>query len=176
MPTRTPQPVAGCNRAGRTATVVAIDEDFHVCPLWTFSLAHYAKPGVRTACLALQDQHGLDVNVALACLWHERRGGSPLSGEDIEAVLAAVEPARVRAWAIRRLRRAAKDARHADALYRALKRAELLAENLLQRTLYETLASRASGSVGDGRQSLLAYALHMKQTLPPEQVEAFVAG
>src|SRR6202000_1576818 len=34
---------------------------------WTFSLAVYADPAVQRECLALQDDHGVDVNLLLFC-------------------------------------------------------------------------------------------------------------
>lgn len=34
----------------------------------------YARPGVSAACLELQDDHGLDVNCLLACLWAAESG------------------------------------------------------------------------------------------------------
>lgn len=152
------------------------DEGFRESPLWTFSLQHYAKAGVKRACLALQDSAGLDVNVALACLWQERRGGAPLSEEDMNSLLASIAPAKNRADAIRSIRRDAKDAAGADSLYQALKRAELLAENLLQLALYEALPSPPSGDPGNGRASLLAYAANQRKTLPPDSVEAFLVA
>lgn len=41
---------------------------------WSFSLALYAKPGVAPACLALQERHGLDVNLLLFACWAGSRG------------------------------------------------------------------------------------------------------
>ena len=38
-------------------------------PLWEFSLEFYAQPGVASACLALQDRCGVDVNVLLLMCW-----------------------------------------------------------------------------------------------------------
>lgn len=38
-------------------------------PLWRFSLRTYGAPGVATACLALQDACGADVNLMLFCCW-----------------------------------------------------------------------------------------------------------
>lgn len=149
------------------------EEGFHESPLWNFSLQHYAKPGVKQACLALQDTTGLDVNVALACLWHERRGGTPLSEKDIGSILETLGPAQDRVGAIRPIRCDAKDAAGAAALYQALKRAELLAENLLQLALYEALRAWPAGHPSDGRASLRAYAAHQRKTLPPATVEAF---
>lgn len=42
--------------------------------LWAFSLAVYDRPEVAGACLALQDKHGLDVNLLLFCCWAGVRG------------------------------------------------------------------------------------------------------
>ncbi len=36
---------------------------------WNFSIRVYGQPGVAEACLALQNQHGLDVNLLLYCCW-----------------------------------------------------------------------------------------------------------
>ena len=36
---------------------------------WAFSLVFYGQPGVHEACLALQDDFGADVNLALMCAW-----------------------------------------------------------------------------------------------------------
>lgn len=42
--------------------------------LWDFSLALYAAPGVADACLHLQDEHGVNVNLLLWCVWLECNG------------------------------------------------------------------------------------------------------
>jgi len=42
--------------------------------LWSFSLATYDGPGVAQACIALQDRHGLDVNLLLFCCWAGAQG------------------------------------------------------------------------------------------------------
>ena len=42
--------------------------------LWSFSLATYDSPGVASACIALQDRHGLDVNLLLFCCWAGAQG------------------------------------------------------------------------------------------------------
>lgn len=149
--------------------------ELHTNPLWAFSLEHYARPGVKPACLTLQDTHGLDVNVALACAWHERRGGASLSPADIKSLLARVTTEQARVWSIRPLRREAKTAPHANALYKALKQAELLAENLLQRALFEGLSverTTSAGSSGEG--SLQAYASLEGTTISAPLLRAFL--
>lgn len=57
--------------------------------LWTFSLAVYDQPGVAAACLALQDRHGLDVNILLYCCWAGARGAT-LSRAQVRTLQAAV--------------------------------------------------------------------------------------
>lgn len=37
--------------------------------LWTFSQRFYDDPAVQQACLAVQDDHGGDVNLLLCLLW-----------------------------------------------------------------------------------------------------------
>src|SRR5690606_30758862 len=50
---------------------------------WDFSLRVYDRPGVAAACLALQDGHGLDVNLVLLAAWEAARGG------ELDGALAA---------------------------------------------------------------------------------------
>jgi len=38
-------------------------------PFWDFSLAVYRRPGVAAACLRLQDEAGVDVNLLLYFCW-----------------------------------------------------------------------------------------------------------
>lgn len=47
-------------------------EDF-----WNWSLRAYAHPGVEKLLLALQDKHGLDINLLLWCLWCADRFEAP---------------------------------------------------------------------------------------------------
>lgn len=57
--------------------------------LWTFSLAVYDVPGAAPACLALQDRHGVDVNLLFYCLWAGARG-RPLSRAELKSLTAVV--------------------------------------------------------------------------------------
>ncbi len=43
-------------------------------PFWDFSHAVWGREAVEPACLALQERHGLDVNLLLFCGWAGRRG------------------------------------------------------------------------------------------------------
>ncbi|MFN4089598.1 MAG: TIGR02444 family protein [Alphaproteobacteria bacterium] len=58
--------------------------------LWDWSLATYERPGVAAACLALQDRHGLDVNLLLAAVWAgaSGRGLDPAAMRELAASVA----------------------------------------------------------------------------------------
>jgi uncharacterized protein (TIGR02444 family) len=60
-------------------------------PFWDFSLAVWGREAVEPACLALQERHGLDVNLLLFCGWAGRRGRA-LGAADIERLIEAARP------------------------------------------------------------------------------------
>lgn len=76
---------------------------------WNYSLWLYAQPGVSDACLRLQDEHGLDVNLVLFCIWSGLAGPGRLTRDELGVAIArggqwqreVVEP-------IRRIRRTLK--------------------------------------------------------------------
>ena len=45
--------------------------------LWDWAALAYARPGVQTACLALQDDHGQCVSFLLWALWLQDQGRAP---------------------------------------------------------------------------------------------------
>ena len=108
-------------------------------PLWRFSLAVYAAPGVEGECLALQAAHGIDVNLLLFCAWAGAQKGWRLSAADLQGAHAAV-----RAWQatvvepLRSARRAIKamsalrDDPAAQELRRRIAAGELEAERIEQ--------------------------------------------
>ncbi|MDX1423550.1 MAG: TIGR02444 family protein, partial [Kiloniellales bacterium] len=118
-------------------------------PFWEFSLSLYGRPGVAEACLALQDRHGLDVNLLLYCCWAGARARR-LDAADIVRLVAAVVD-----WqgaVVRPLRAArrhlkglagADDARLAD-LRSRVKGCELAAERIEQAMLVDALPPRAA--------------------------------
>jgi uncharacterized protein (TIGR02444 family) len=113
--------------------------------LWNFARAFYAKPGVAQACLALQDEHGADVPLLLAAIWHGLDGRGPLSAARVRRWKAVA-----RAWRtqivgkLRAARRALKTHETSDAakLYADVKRAELAAEKLLLEALEREAGAR----------------------------------
>lgn len=57
-------------------------------PLWDYACALYGRDGVSGALIAMQDRHGLDVNVLLLCIWAGRSGRGVLSDAELDHVLA----------------------------------------------------------------------------------------
>ena len=113
---------------------------------WNYSVATYRKAGVAEACLYLQEQLGIDVNVLLYCCWYGCTRGT-LDGPAMERVLSFAEP-----WAenvVRPLRAARTWMKAVGcdqplvpgdecmALREEIKRAELKAENLQENRMQE---------------------------------------
>lgn len=118
--------------------------DFPDNPLWDFSLAVYGRGGVAEACLALQDRHGLDVNLLLLCCWAGAQGHA-LEAAEVARLMAAVadwhrevvRPLRgVRRWL---KTQGAASAGLAGPVRRTIKEKELEAERIEQLLLYRAL-------------------------------------
>lgn len=118
------------------------ETDARGSPFWRFSLGFYRREGISEACIALQDQCGVDVNLLLFLLWlglAKRR----LSLEELRAI-----EAKSRAWSLaavvplRSVRRTLKGDSNLVAptsaeLFRTkIKAVELEAERLQQEALY----------------------------------------
>ena len=137
-------------------------------PFWRFSVKFYAVPGVAQACIELQDQAKVDVNILFFLLWNatERRALNAADVAEVERTIGgwremAVVP-------IRNVRRALKspppvmtpDA--AEGFRTRIKAVELEAERLQQEALYDLVQSGRFGqSVGSpieaARVSISAY-------------------
>jgi uncharacterized protein (TIGR02444 family) len=106
--------------------------------LWRFSLAFYARPGVATALVALQDRDGLDVNVILYALWLGLARGQAMTAADLAAAEAAAAPLRdavvVELRGLRRRLRAHPDP-DVQALRRRVQALEISAERAVQERL-----------------------------------------
>ncbi len=59
-------------------------------PFWDFSLDVYAREGVAGACLRLQDDNDIDVNMLLFCCWAGHSGGGELRKRFIADAAGAV--------------------------------------------------------------------------------------
>jgi uncharacterized protein (TIGR02444 family) len=112
-------------------------------PFWDFSLAVYRRPGVAAACLRLQDEAGVDVNLLLYFCWLATVQAAALDEAVVRQAVARTELWRedvVRP--LRALRRRMKDgiegmpSESAEALRTEVKRIELQSERLQQDMLF----------------------------------------
>ena len=119
---------------------------------WRFSLRLYGRPEVPPLCLALQDQHGIDVNLLFLLLFlsHNQRR---LSADEVQRIDQASADWRTRAvQPLRALRRdlkndvTAMDTQAIDALRNEIKRCELHAERLQQAMLERTFPAATTGA------------------------------
>lgn len=110
------------------------------CNLWTFSLYHYARPGVSEVCLRLQDEYGVNVNIVFWTLWLGFRG------QVLDAAQLAQTQRKAQSWdlhyilPLRQLRRRLKvefgtSDDSVEAVRVQIKQAELLAEKHQQQML-----------------------------------------
>jgi uncharacterized protein (TIGR02444 family) len=67
---------------------VTEQDKFPSHPFWDYSLQLYASPGVEEACLVLQDEFDLDVNIVLFCLWSGTEGPGQLTAAEITECIA----------------------------------------------------------------------------------------
>ena len=125
-------------------------------PFWDFSLDVYGRPGVAEACLALQDRHGLDVNLLLLCCWAGAQGRT-LDSVEVGRLMAAVADWQRRVTRpLRDVRRRLKamsgaDAHRLGALRQAVKDCELAAERIAQDLLFDALPPAAPAGSGEAR-------------------------
>ncbi len=105
--------------------------------LWAFAVDLYARDGVADACLALQDDHGLDTPMLLFAAWAGAEGGLALSAGQLAQAAGGVSGWQDEVIAgLRALRRRLKAGPPpapnpaTEALRDAVKRAELAAERI----------------------------------------------
>ncbi len=128
-----------------------------------FCAALYQRPGVGSACLALQDGRGWNVNCLLLCAWAARIGFALTPEFWIEA-RKAIEALDTEAVApIRKVRREiSRNRRFNDELKGGIRRllwyAELRAEQAVESVLHRTMISRAERGACDVTLNLIAYA------------------
>ena len=137
-------------------------------PFWQFSLAFYRAPDVAAACIQLQDEAGVDVNLLLFLLWNaslQRR----FSTTDVVAADQHVAMWRqATVVPLRALRRALKSTPKlvepgASEVFRTkVKGLELEAERLQQQALYDfaqsaTLGKPAASADEAARENIAAY-------------------
>jgi uncharacterized protein (TIGR02444 family) len=111
-------------------------------PFWQFSLRFYRLPKVADACIALQEEAGVDVNLLLFLLWQAQQRRR-LSAADVARLDAQIAPWRdMTVIPLRGMRRALKSppglvvAPVAEAFRNRIKAVELEAERLQQEAMH----------------------------------------
>lgn len=156
-------------------------------PFWRFSLQFYRMAGVADACIALQDQVGVDVNLMLFLLWNAslRRQLSRKQVEDLET--------RVAEWRngvvipLREMRRQLKspptliEKAAAEAFRTRIKQVELEAERLQQESLFalaqaSPLGQSAPSPAEAARENVAAYQAVIAKAFPPAATETLLAA
>lgn len=155
-------------------------------PFWTFSLGYYRGAGVSEACLKLQDNCGVDVNVMLFLLWQASLKRQ-LGAVQVKALAEKVGPWQIDVIGpIRRLRRMLKGNallldKGATELFRTkIKAIELEAERLQQ----EAMCAMAAGMTAEpapsaeaaARTSIAAYESVAVSPFTPAAVDTLIAA
>lgn len=157
----------------------------HNNPFWDFSLRIYAMPSVADVCIALQDEHRVDVNVLLFGLWLAARGRRV----DRDAITKidrhvcdwrerVVRPLRDTR---RYLKPLAEGAPARAALRQRIKEVELSSERIEQDELFALYAASAPGAAAQpsaalARENIRAYESYLTTTFPDEAVTALVTA
>jgi uncharacterized protein (TIGR02444 family) len=120
-------------------------------PFWQFSIKFYAVPGVAQACIELQDQAKVDVNILFFLLWNATQGRTYKKADvaEVERMIGAWRDMAV--VPIRNVRRALKSPpavmtpEAAEAFRTRIKAVKLEAKRLQQEALYELAQSSRLG-------------------------------
>jgi uncharacterized protein (TIGR02444 family) len=156
-------------------------------PFWRFSLQFYRQPKVADACIQLQDEAGVDVNLLFFLLWLARQRRTFSTGE-VEWLESKVAPWRdATVIPIRNVRRALKVppalviAASAELFRTRIKAVELEAERLQQEAMYELAGATPRGqdasSLADAaRGNIAAYEAMGGKTFPKPAIETLLAA
>ena len=156
-------------------------------PFWRFSLKFYRQGGVADACIALQEQSGVDVNLLLYLLWHAGQSRTFAPAE------VAVLESRIGPWRdatvipLRAVRRALKvppalvAGPAAEVFRNKIKAVELEAERLQQEAMYalaqaEPLGREAASSDVAARANVAAYQTMLGATFSAPAVATVLAA
>jgi uncharacterized protein (TIGR02444 family) len=155
-------------------------------PLWRFSLHFYRLDGVSDACIALQDEYGVDVNLLLFLFWLAA-GRRQLSVADVKRLDDAV-----RGWRdltivpIRDTRRKLKgaatlvEAQKQEAFRTKIKAVELEAERLQQEALFGLTRTGPLGSEAApgeaARANIAAYERGLAARFPKRAVDVLAGA
>ena len=157
-----------------------------ITPFWRFSLHFYKQPGVSDACIALQDDCGVDVNLLLYLLW-QASDCRQVTADEVKSL-----DQKVKSWReltiipIRDTRRSLKGAatllepKKQEAFRNKIKAVELEAERLQQEALYEFTKSGPLGKEAPAKDAVRAnvgaYERAMGKTFPKQAVDGLIGG
>jgi uncharacterized protein (TIGR02444 family) len=156
-------------------------------PFWRFSLRLYRASGVGDACIALQEESGVDVNLLLFLLWQAMQQRT-LTAADIEALDQTIGGWRDTAVIpLRNLRRALKSSpglvapNTAEAFRTRIKAVELEAERLQQEAMYALAATMppardATSPVEAARCNVAAYQTMRAVAFPKAAVDTVLTA
>ena len=156
-------------------------------PFWRFSLAFYRRAGGADACIALQEEAGVDVNLLLFLLWQATRK-KVLSAAEVEALERRIAPWRnATVIPLRTVRRALKSppalvaSGAAEGFRTKITAVELEAERLQQEAMYELagpalLGVEASSLEDAARANVAAYAAMCGGAFPQPAIETLLAA
>jgi uncharacterized protein (TIGR02444 family) len=155
-------------------------------PFWTFSLGYYRAAGVSEACLELQDNCGVDVNVVLFLLWQATQKRQ-FAAVQVKALTEKVGPWQIDVIGpIRGLRRMLKsdapllDKGSAELFRTKIKAIELEAERLQQEAMHAMAAGIVSEAAATteaaARASIAAYESVTGHPFTPAAVDTLIAA
>ena len=127
-------------------------------PHWRFAVDLYARDGVSEACLALQDQFGVDVIVLMAALYGAVALGKAPGTDDIERMDAAIAQwRRAVVHPLREVRRYIKTVNMGEAAERLrdIVRSSELRSEQIELALLAPLANDFSGQASPNRLQML---------------------
>jgi len=154
-------------------------------PFWHFSLGFYRAPEVASACIQMQDEAGVDVNLLFFLLWNASLQ-QRLSASDVEAIDRHVAGWRQSAVIpLRAVRRTLKSAPRliepaaSEAFRTKVKGLELEAERLQQEALYNfaqaaSLGAPAASAEEAARANVAAYEAFTGRRFPKLAVDALL--
>lgn len=156
-------------------------------PFWRFSLQFYRQPGVAEACIALQEDSGVDVNLLMFLLWHavQRRKFSPDQVDWLESKICTWRESAV--IPLRTVRRALKvptllvPAVTAEAFRTKIKAIELEAERMQQEAMYDLAPAMPPGeeapsSADAARANIDAYEAMLEARFSKSAVDTVLAA
>src|SRR5215211_2609844 len=155
-------------------------------PFWRFSLRFYRQREVADACIALQEEAGIDVNLLLFLLWHatQRRALSALEVADLERRVAPWR--NITVIPLRTMRRALKSppalvaGASAEPFRTKIKAVELEAERLQQEAMHDLavplLGKDAPSLEAAARANVAAYAAMCATAFPKSATDTLLAA